>query len=74
MALDTKDRKYIADQMHTISSHYFGILKETFDDRIGMLAELIQDRPTLNEVRDMIRQETSPIEARLTRIEGTLDI
>jgi len=29
-------------------------LKEGFQDQVQMLAELIQDRPTRNEVKDMI--------------------
>lgn len=70
MALTLSDKKYIHDTM----AHYMGALKEAFEGQVKMLAELIQDRPTRNEVREMIQGETDPIKLRLTRIEGHLSI
>jgi hypothetical protein len=41
-------------------------LKESFQDEVKMLAELIQDRPTREEVRGMIREEVEPLRRDLT--------
>jgi hypothetical protein len=41
-------------------------LKESFQDEVKMLAELIQDRPTREEVRGMIREEVDPLRRDLT--------
>lgn len=74
MALTLSDKKYINSTMNQTMAHYMGALKESFEHQVSMLAELIQDRPTRNEVREMIKEETDPIKIRLTQIEGTLAI
>lgn len=70
MALDTADKKYINDTM----AHYMGALKEGFETQVQMLAELIEDRPTRNEVSDMIDLKIAPLENRLIRIESGLSV
>jgi hypothetical protein len=96
MALDTDDKKYIADEINRSRVQFRDeveiffkslieegknnmiALKESFQSEVKMLAELIQDRPTRNEVREMIQeevqQETLPIKNRLTTIESVLSI
>ncbi|KND47791.1 MAG: hypothetical protein AB197_00915 [Parcubacteria bacterium C7867-002] len=41
-------------------------LKESFQDEVKMLAELIQDRPTREEVRGIICEEVEPLRRDLT--------
>ena len=43
------------------SSRYMGALKEGFEHKVDMLAELIRERPTRSEVVDMIQEHTRPI-------------
>lgn len=47
-------------------------LKEAFQDEVKMLAELIQDRPTRNEVRDIIHEEIFPLQSRVSNLENGL--
>lgn len=47
-------------------------ISEGFRDHVKMLAELIQDRPTRNEVHDMIKDQIYPVEQRLIRLEARI--
>ncbi len=45
---------------------HVGVIHEDFNDKFKVLYEMLQDRPTRSEVKDMIKAETDPIRDALT--------
>ncbi|MFA6432389.1 MAG: hypothetical protein WCV82_01025 [Candidatus Paceibacterota bacterium] len=45
--------------------HYIGVALNEFDHRMGLVKELIETRPTREEVRDIFGEELRPIKAEM---------
>jgi len=55
-AIDKSHKRFQKD-----TERYMGILTEKYLHEVGLTRELIETRPTRDEVRGMIREETQPI-------------
>jgi len=65
-----KDMRVYVDGLTEESKRHMTVLKEFFRDEVTGLAELIQERPTRDEVREISREE---IEAGLRPVNAKLD-
>lgn len=72
MSLTTEDKQYIRGeiignndvlfkQFREDTERYMGALKEGFEHKVDMLAELIRERPTRSEVVDIVHDHARPI-------------
>ena len=73
MTLDTEDKGYIEtlfDRNFDIKmGHYVGLLTDIFDDRFKMLTELLNAKPSKEEVDEKIEDSVAPIRQRVTSLE-----